>query len=144
MLFLIASFFCRWVVSRGMVITGVFLVSRVVRNIVLRVHTLALKVWLCLFHSTTSVLSQCKNFLPSLWLPCIYLLVLLSDLRHALYLNILPQNYQLPRWSLLVDCCVSIVRFFCLRGGIHKALGVLLGSYVRSVLLGGGSIHSIS
>ena len=36
-----------------------------------------------------------------------------------------------------MNCCVSILRFFCLICGIHTALGVLTGSHVLSILLGG-------
>ena len=63
---------------------GVFLVYCVGRNLVLCVYILALKVGPCLFHSPTSVLSQCTISLPSLWLPCIYLLVMLSGVSHSL------------------------------------------------------------
>ena len=90
MIFLIASdcFSRIRVVSRVMVIHAVVLVYRVVNNVVLRVHILALKVVTFLFHRRTKVLSQCTTFLPSLWLPCILFLVLFSSIRRALLLNI--------------------------------------------------------
>ena len=66
MIFLISSdrLSHRLVVSRGMVSPAVVLISRVGRNVVLRVHIPALKFGLFLFHSPTSVLSSCTNFLP--------------------------------------------------------------------------------
>ena len=71
----------------------------------LHVHILALKVGLCLFHSTTSVLSQCTIFLPSLCLPYIFLLLLFSGARYALFPNIYPKfmDYQGEvDWSTVV------------------------------------------
>ena len=130
-------FFRMWVVSRGMVSPGVVLVYRFGSNVVLRVHILVLKVGPCLFYGPTSVLSQCTNLLPILWLPCICLLVLLPGLRHALPPNILLQNHWLTRWSLLVGCCVSVVQGFFFGGGIHTTIGVLPGNNVPSVLFGG-------
>ena len=85
------------VVSRGMMSPAIILVSLVVNNVVLRLHILALKVRPLLFHRPTSLLFQCTNLLPSLWLPCILFVVLLSGVMHALSTNILLQNYQLPR-----------------------------------------------
>ena len=77
------------------------------------------------------------NF-PSQYVVTLYFfLVLLLGVRRALYPNIWRQNYQPPRWILLVDCFVSIVRVFCLRVGIHTALGFLAGRHVIYVLLGG-------
>ena len=61
--------------------------------VVLHIHSMELKVGLCLFHSPTSVLSQCIIFLTSLWLPCIYLLALISGVSHVLSPNISPQNH---------------------------------------------------
>ena len=61
----------------GMEIPGVFWVLRVVMCVVLHVHSLVLKVGLCLFDSPTSVLYKCIIYLPSLWLPCIYPLAML-------------------------------------------------------------------
>ena len=97
--FLIASgcFFHRWVVSRCMVIPGFFWSFLVGISVVLQVHTLSFKVGLCLFNSPTSVISQFTIFLPSLWLPCIYILALISGVMRDLFPNILPQNHQLPR-----------------------------------------------
>ena len=83
-LFLIAyDFFRRWVVSRDIVSPGLFCVFCAVNNVVLHVHILALKVGPCLFHGPTLVLSQHTIFLPSLLLTCIYLLVIISGVRHA-------------------------------------------------------------
>ena len=67
-----------------MVIPGVVLVSRVGINVVLHVHILELKVGPCICHSPTSVIPQCTTLLPSLWLPFILFLVLLSGVMHAL------------------------------------------------------------
>ena len=129
-----------WVVSRGMVSPGGFFFG-VGMNVVLHVHILELKVGLSIFHSPTSVLSQCIISLPSMWLPCIYPLALISGERHDLFLNISPQNHQLPRWSWLVNFDVSIVLGFCLRGVSHTALGVLLGHHVLYILPGG--VHTL-
>ena len=106
-------------------------------NVVLHGHILALKVWPCLFHSPTLVLSQCTIFLPGLWLLFIYLLVLLSGVGRALLLNIVTQNHQLTRWKLLDYWRVSIVPGFSLRGGIHKVPGVLSRHCVLFVLIMG-------
>ena len=84
-------FFCGWVVSRGMVSHGIFWVFSDGKNVVLQIHILALKFGPCLYHSPTSVLSQCTILLTSMWLTCIYLLVLISGVRHALPPNNLPQ-----------------------------------------------------
>ena len=127
----------RWVVSRGLVITGVFWVFCVGKNVVLHVHILELEVRPCLFHIPTSVLLKCKILLPNLWLPCIYLLAILSGVRHALFPNILPQSHRITRQSWLVKCCVSKVPGFCSRGVIHMSPGVLLGNNVLFVPLEG-------
>ena len=66
----------------------VVLFSRVGKNVVLRIHNLALIVGPLLFHSPTLVLYQCTTFIPGLWLPCFFFLVLLSGVRLALFLNI--------------------------------------------------------
>ena len=90
LLFMIGSdfYFHKRVVSRGMVSPAVVLVSRVGKHVVLRVHILEFKVGPFLFHSTTLVLSQCTNFLPNLWLPCILFLVLILGVRSAIFPNI--------------------------------------------------------
>ena len=49
----------------------------------------------------------------------------------------LPQNHQLTRWNWFYDCCVSMVPWFFLRGGIHKVPGVWQGSHMLFVLLAG-------
>ena len=126
-----------WVLSRGMVSPAVVLVSPVGKNVVLRVHILALKVGPFRFYNTTSVLPQCTTSLTSLCLNCILFLGLLSGVIHAIFLKFLLQNCLLPRSTLLVRCCVSIVQGFWLRGGIHTDLGVLPGRHVLSNLLGG-------
>ena len=66
------------------------------RNVVLRVHLLALKFGLCLFHSPALVLSQYTVFLTSMWSICVYFLVILSGVVLALLLNIYPKiiNYE--------------------------------------------------
>ena len=114
-----------------------FVFFTVGRNVVLNVHILALKVGPYIFHSPTLVLTQCTILLPSLWLLCIYLLVMLSGVGRALFPNILPLNHQLPRWNLSEDFCVYIVPGFCLRGVINEVPGVLLGHHVLLVLLVG-------
>ena len=83
--------------SRGMVSPVVFWNFCVGINAVLHTHILELKVRPRLFHSPTLVLYKCTNFLPSLWLPCIYLLVLIYGTGHAILPNILPQSHLLPR-----------------------------------------------
>ena len=86
-LFLIAYYcsFNKRVVSRGMVIPEVFLVSRVGNHVMLCVYILALKVGTVIFHSPTLVLSQCTTPLPSLWLPCILILMLIPGVKSALF-----------------------------------------------------------
>ena len=85
---------------------GVFFVC-VVMSVVMKVHSLELKVGLCLFHGPTSVLSQCIIYLPSMWLPYIYPLALLSSLRNALFPNISPPKSSTTKVKL-------IGRFLCL------------------------------
>ena len=89
-IFLVASdcYFRKLFVSRGMVSPEIVSFFCVGNNVVLRVHNLELKVVPFLFHSLTLVLSQCKTFLPSLWLPCILFLVLISGVKRALSPNI--------------------------------------------------------
>ena len=65
-------YFHKRVVSRGMVSPAVVSVSFVVKNVVLRIHILALEVWPFIFHSPTILLSWCTTSLPSLFLPCIF------------------------------------------------------------------------
>ena len=71
---------------------GVFWVFCVGTSVVLHVHILEFKVVLCLFHGSSLVLSQCTIFLPSLWLPCIYLLFLISGIRHDFYQTFHPKS----------------------------------------------------
>ena len=81
-------YFHQRVVSRGMVIPTVVLVSCVGKHVVLYVHILALKVGTFLYHSTTLVISQCTSSLTSTWLPCILFLVMILGVRRALFPNI--------------------------------------------------------
>ena len=62
----------------------VFWVFRVLKNAVMHIHSMALKVRPRLFNSSTSLQSQCIIFFPSLWIPCIYIIVLILGVRHAL------------------------------------------------------------
>ena len=90
---LIASYcyFCRGVVSRGVVNLVVFLVSCVGMNGVMHVHILLLLVGPCLLRGPTLMLYQFKISLLNLWLLCTYTSVLISGVGHALFPNILPQ-----------------------------------------------------
>ena len=123
-IFLIVSdcSFRKRVVPRGILSPVVVLVFCVGNYVVLRVHILTLKVGPFIFHSTTLVLSQCTTYLPSLWLPFILFLVLISGVRRSLFPNIFCQNHQLPRSNLLVDCCVAIFWGWFFKGGIYAFL----------------------
>ena len=115
---------------------AVVLISRVRKNVVLWVNILALKVGPFLFHSTTLVLSQCTNFLPGLWLLCIFSS---TDYRCTAcsFSEYFTPKSSTTKVNLLVFCCISVVQGFCLRCGIHADLGVLPGSHVLSDLIGG-------
>ena len=104
-------------------------------NVLMHIKILELILGTQPFHSPTLLLSHCTISLPSLWLLCIYLLVLLSGVGPALFLNILPHDNQLPRWNQLEDCHASIALGFFLRFGIHKAPYFLLCHCVIFALL---------
>ena len=108
MIFLIASdcFFRGCVVSRCMVSPELFCFFCVGKNIVLNVNIISLKVLPCLFHSLNLVLSQHTIFLPSLLLTCIYLLVVISGVRHVFFQIFYPKviDYQVEVDWLTVVC----------------------------------------
>ena len=123
-----------------MVSPAVVLIYRVGKHLVMRIHILALKFGPFLFHSPALVLSQCATFLPSMWLPCIFFSAVLSCKASSFpkYLTPKLSNSKVKFIGRLL-CFNS--PFFFLRGGIHKDLGVLPGSCVISVLLGG--LHTV-
>ena len=98
LLFMISSYcsFHKRVVYWGTMSPVVVLVSRVGKHLVLHVHILALIFGPFLFHSPTLVPYQCTTSLPSLWLPYIFFLVLISGVRRVLsqMFNAKIINYQ--------------------------------------------------
>ena len=117
--------------------TVVVLFLCVYTNGFMHIHILECISWLCLFRIPTVVIFQCKVLLPSLWWLFTFLPVLIWDLGHDLFLNILHQNHRQSRWNLLGDCCVEILPGYYLRDGIHKVPGVWQGHHVWFVLFVG-------
>ena len=89
----------------------------------------------CFLNGTTVVIFQCTVFPPGLRWLCTCLPVMPWCVGHAIFTNIVPQNYRQPRWNLLSGCHVSIVPGSCLRYGIHKVTGVVEGHHVWFLMI---------